>query len=458
MAQLSVQEQLMLEMVNRARLDPLAEAKRLGIDLNKDLSPGTLNGDAKQVLAPNLLLVDSARFHSQYMIDTDQFAHEGIGDGTPRSRMEDAGYVFSGSWAYGENVAYNGSTGPIDATATTVKNHEGLFRSAGHRLNILADDFRELGIGNVQGVYSNGADYNVVMTTQNFALSGSDVFVTGVCINDADGDDFYDVGEQRAGITVELRQGGTLVDDGASSAAGGYVLAAPAGVCAMRFSGGDLAKAVNCTVDTSGGNVKVDLSGVSRLLSSGDITLGAGARHATLLGVAALDATGNADANTLIGNKGGNLLKGLDGGDNLQGGNGADTLQGGAGADRLNGGAGKDTLTGNGGADLFDFNTVNDAGKPGAPHDLVGDFQQGTDRIDLAGIDAVKGGGNDAFDFIGTDAFSGTPGELRYALQDVAGTTADRTVITGDVNGDGAADFQFDLAGLFTLTAADFIL
>ena len=61
MAEYSVHEQLMLELVNRARLDPLSEAKRLGIDLNKNLAPGTLNGTPRAVLAPNDLLLDGAK-------------------------------------------------------------------------------------------------------------------------------------------------------------------------------------------------------------------------------------------------------------------------------------------------------------------------------------------------------------------------------------------------------------
>jgi hypothetical protein len=32
------------------------------------------------------------------------------------------------------------------------------------------------------------------------------------------------------------------------------------------------------------------------------------------------------------------------------------------------------------------------------------------------------------------------------------------TLVEGDVNGDGKADFQIELSGLHTLTGADFIL
>ena len=53
---------------------------------------------------------------------------------------------------------------------------------------------------------------------------------------------------------------------------------------------------------------------------------------------------------------------------------------------------------------------------------------------------------------IGDGPFSGTAGELRFAQ------AGGRTVVEGDVTGDGRADFQIELLGLHTLTAADFLL
>lgn len=73
-------------------------------------------------------------------------------------------------------------------------------------------------------------------------------------------------------------------------------------------------------------------------------SLGGGAlEHATLLGAAAIDATGNDKSNKLTGNSGSNVLSGLGGIDTLQGGDGNDTLIGGAGNDTLSGGPGNDT-------------------------------------------------------------------------------------------------------------------
>lgn len=42
MSDLNPYEQYLLELINRARADPGAEAARLGISLNQGLSPGTI--------------------------------------------------------------------------------------------------------------------------------------------------------------------------------------------------------------------------------------------------------------------------------------------------------------------------------------------------------------------------------------------------------------------------------
>ena len=74
------------------------------------------------------------------------------------------------------------------------------------------------------------------------------------------------------------------------------------------------------------------------------------------------------------------------------------------------------------------------------------------DRIDLSQIDAIAGGADDAFSFIGKSAFSGIAGQLRYFA---SGGSA---YLAGDTDGDGSADFIVEVDGLTNLTAADFIL
>jgi serralysin len=118
-------------------------------------------------------------------------------------------------------------------------------------------------------------------------------------------------------------------------------------------------------------------------------------------------------------------LYGMGGNDTLYGGNDNDTLSGGADVDRLLGGAG---------ADVFAWSATTETGVTIPAMDAIADFNfaQG-DRIDLRGVDAdVYAAGNQAFDFIGTDAFSGDPGEINYfhsggntIIQLQTGTSAD---------------------------------
>ena len=75
MAANSAQEQLMLELINRARMNPAAEAARQGITLNQGLAPGTISASPKQVLAMNNFLVLSADRHSNWMLVNDIFNH-----------------------------------------------------------------------------------------------------------------------------------------------------------------------------------------------------------------------------------------------------------------------------------------------------------------------------------------------------------------------------------------------
>lgn len=326
MATNSAYEQLILELINRARLDPAAEAARLGIGLNDNISGGSISSAAKPVLAANSDLIDAAIAHSQWMLDTDIFSHTGAGGSSPTQRMLAVGYTLSGSWTTGENIAWAGTTGSVNLEAYTQRLHDNLFKSAGHRLNILNASFREIGIGELTGNFSG---YNAAIVTEDFARSGSSYFITGVAITDADGDEFYDIGEAMAGITVTVAGQGSDV----TAAAGGYNVAVSSGTHTVTFSGGGLAAPVSVTVAAGSANAKVDLAGQNKILSSADTTLGAGARDLTLLGVAALDGTGNGAANILKGNRSANALDGQGGDDVIYGLAGNDVIDGGAGND-----------------------------------------------------------------------------------------------------------------------------
>ncbi|MDZ3833690.1 MAG: right-handed parallel beta-helix repeat-containing protein [Sphingopyxis sp.] len=158
---------------------------------------------------------------------------------------------------------------------------------------------------------------------------------------------------------------------------------------------------------------------------------------------------GNGDDN-LSGDDGDDHLFGEAGNDTLLGGNGNDFLWGGDGNDILEGGAGSDVMTGGAGADEFRFRSDHISADA---VDVITDFQRGVDVIGLRAIDAnINTRADDAFKFVGTAAFSGKAGELRY---EVSNGTAH---VYGDVNGDGIADFTIVLNGVQTLGAEDFYL
>lgn len=455
MAAFTVYEQLLLELMNRARLDPAGEAARLGIGLNDGLAAGTLTATPKQPLAGNSPLVTAARNHSQFMINTDKFDHQGIGDGTPTSRMQAAGYTFTGSWSNGENIAWVGTTGTPNILNSVIAINDNLFRSPHHRENVLEGYFREAGTGVVSGPFATGGTtYNAIMATENFATSGSKYFVTGVAINDTNGNNFYDVGEARANVTVRVSTGGVASGSDVTEAAGGYSAAVSAGAHVVTFSGGGLAAVVSATVFAGAANAKVDLAGTGEILSSATTYLGLGAKDLTLLGTAALAGVGNSSNNVIDGNKGANNLVGMAGND---------TIRGGLGNDLITGGAGRDVMTGGLGADRFDFNALSELSALAATRDVITDFTHSdtlalSDRINLSTIDANGAAAGDAFKWIGVSAFSGVAGQLRYRQENPAGEASDKTIVEGDVDGNKTVDFQIELTKLKSLVAADFIL
>jgi Ca2+-binding RTX toxin-like protein len=146
----------------------------------------------------------------------------------------------------------------------------------------------------------------------------------------------------------------------------------------------------------------------------------------------------------------------LSGFENLVGSSFNDTLTGSSGNNKIVGGAGKDILTGNGGTDVFDFDNVSESGITSATRDVIKDFLAG-DKIDLASIDAiVTTAANDAFSFIGKNAFSATnaAGQLRFVYE----SASNSTIVYGSTDADVDAEFSIELAGNITLTAADFVL
>jgi serralysin len=116
------------------------------------------------------------------------------------------------------------------------------------------------------------------------------------------------------------------------------------------------------------------------------------------------NAVGGTQRDVLWGNEVANVLKGMAGNDVLDGFEGADTLWGGAGSD------------------TFQFHNVEKG-------DTIADFATGVDHIDVSAFGFTS--------WLGSAAFTGHAGELRY----------DHSVLSGDLNGDGVADFAVTVHG-----------
>lgn len=346
----SAAEQFLLEMINRARLDPAAEAARLGIDLNKDLSPGTISTSAKQVLAANSQLEQAAVLHSQYMLNADVFSHTGAGNSNPGARITAQGYAWS---TYGENIALAYDVVPVTVEGTIARLYEDLFLSKDHRPNTLKANFTEVGLGAEAGLFTiDNTVYHAVALTEDFAARANSRLLTGVTYADANNDGFYGMGEATAGVVFKVGASQT-----STATAGGYALEAGTGA-AVAVTGQQGALNFSLKVDMRQGNVKLDLVGGTEFFTSGSVTLGSGVNDVQLLGIARINATGSAVANEINGNKSANILSGMGGADILRGNGGLDVLDGGRGNDRLTGGSSADTFVFglNGGTDrITDF-------------------------------------------------------------------------------------------------------
>ena len=155
----------------------------------------------------------------------------------------------------------------------------------------------------------------------------------------------------------------------------------------------------------------------------------------------------------IIGGQGNDILVGNSSANWLFGSGGGDTLNGEDGDDTIGGGLGADTRTGGGGADVFVYSSVADSPTP-AGADTIMDFASGTgELIDLHLIDASSARpGNQEFIFIDAATPATAANSICWSQNGVD------TYIHADVNGDTIADLVIRLAGLHTLTSADFVV
>ena len=466
MTQPTAQDQYMLELVNRGRANPQAEADRyskLGGDLNEGLSAGTISTDAKQPLAFNLNLNAAAEGHSQYLLDNNKFSHTGEGGTNSRQRMQNAGYTFTNPSGNGENIAWLGTTGTPNFTTFVRRNYENLFidenyPGRGHRVSLMNGSFQEIGISSLQGQFKPGSTtYNAVMSTQDFAYSAAGgPFITGVAYTDAvNNDDFYTVGEGISGITV------TAVDTANSANtfttttwnAGGYSLdVEPNATYDVTFSGdldqdGQADDTATYQVTVGSENIKQDVvsdnlpepTPTPSVPTPGDDNLNVDGTTEVVQGLAGNDTlTGSSGGDSIGGGAGDDILNGEVGNDSMTGWNGNDLLNGGSGNDTLQGGDNADTLNGGDNADTLKGGNHDDE----LNGDGGNDFLQGQ-----AGNDILNGGDGD-------DTAGGGKGD------DIIDGGAGNDSLTGwndndDITGGTGNDILQGGDGLDTLTGVD---
>jgi Ca2+-binding RTX toxin-like protein len=149
--------------------------------------------------------------------------------------------------------------------------------------------------------------------------------------------------------------------------------------------------------------------------------------------------TGSSFLDVIYGSSVANVISGGGGTDYLYGLAGNDILEGGADGDRLAGGLGADILRGGAGADTFYYMNLKDSGLTKATRDVIEDYNEADDFLDLSLLDAdTRSVTNDSFDtIITTGGFVlGDAQSLRIYQ------TATGWMIEGEVTGDAKADFS----------------
>jgi VCBS repeat-containing protein len=194
--------------------------------------------------------------------------------------------------------------------------------------------------------------------------------------------------------------------DSMSGGIGNDILNGGAGVDSMAGGIGNDTYYVDRAADVASENAGE--GGRDTVYASVNFTLAAGSAIEYLranAGSTGLSLGGNDFANNIFGGTGADSLSGVGGNDIVKGGGGNDVIKGGAGADSLTGGDGNDR---------FDYTALSQSGITGPTRDKIADFATG-DKINVSAIDAIHGGGNNAFVLDNGGAFSA--GEIHQTVQ-----------------------------------------
>ncbi|MGF6200135.1 beta strand repeat-containing protein [Pseudomonas laurylsulfatiphila] len=310
--------------------------------------------------------------------------------------------------------------------------------------NLAGSNYNDTLMGNAAANQLNGGAGNDTLD----GGAGNDVFDGGTGLDrmtGGDGSDLYYV-ENTGDVVIETNATASIGgSDTVFSSLSAYTLGAnvengrvlATGIATL--TGNDLN---NILFAGAGNNVLNGSTGVDTVSY-----VYAGSAISASLAATTAQATGGSGSDTLIAIE--NLI-GSNYNDTLTGNTAANLLSGGGGNDILVGGMGKDVLTGGVGNDIFDFNALAETGLTSATWDIITDFTQGADKIDLSTLDAnTATATNEAFSsIIGSSAAFNAAGQLK-----VAGG-----VLYGNTDADSAAEFAIQIVGLNSATTADFIL
>lgn len=278
----TAEEQLILELINRARADANAEAQRLVATTDGDVL-GSINffgvnlgvvinqfKTLEQTLPPlsmNTQLTTAARLHSQDMFNNIFQSHyssdnpispneagDSLGD-----RVRHQGYNFMGVgenvFSYARSAFQSHAAFEIDWGASP----NGIQDPPGHRNNIHNSLFREVGIGVILGTNSSGnGSIGPVIVTQDFGvkLIGATPYITGVAYDDQNGSGFYDLGEGLGGINVAVNGSDFFA---VTASTGGYSVPVPRnGNYSVTFSSSSIIDQTIQVIISDSKNKKLD--------------------------------------------------------------------------------------------------------------------------------------------------------------------------------------------------------
>lgn len=276
-------EQYMLELINRARANPVAEAQRLLSSTDPYIQLGISYFKVDQArlrrefasysvqppLAMNPHLLAAARRHSSDMARNNFQSHTGSDKSSVSDRITAAGY--KGGFL-GENIYSNLVSSTYFAHAGFVidwgNGPGGVQQGLGHRVNVMGlgrTGYREVGVGIASRSGADAEKYGKLAVTQNFGTNvASTSFLLGVVYNDKNGDGICDPGEGLPGIKVTPSVGTHYA---VTSASGGYSIpfVQTPGQASVTFSGGVLDADVTRSFTMVRENVKVDLRAVPKV-------------------------------------------------------------------------------------------------------------------------------------------------------------------------------------------------